>query len=69
MGAANASVAPHPRTAAPCLAADRVTPRDQLLDFARKLARERRLDLPAAVERDYGACRRFLDAHAARRRS
>jgi hypothetical protein len=30
MGAANVSVAPHPRTAAPCLAADRVTPRDQL---------------------------------------
>jgi hypothetical protein len=30
MGTATASVAPHSRTAAPCLVADRVTPRDQL---------------------------------------
>ena len=47
--------------------ADRFTvrmPTAKMLGFARSLARERNLDLPASVENDYAACRSFLDAHA-----
>ena len=35
-----------------------------MLGFARSLARERQLELPEGAEKDYDACRRFLDAHA-----
>jgi transposase len=49
MGTATASVAPHSRTAAPCLVADRVTPRDQLRWIAEQtfgdLQRYRRLQV------------------------
>ncbi len=47
--------------------ADRPTvrmPTAKMLGFARSLAREQNLDLPASVEEDYAACRNFLDAHA-----
>ena len=44
------------------------SPTAKMLGLARRLARERQLALPAEVATDYGACRRFLDAHAAPRR-
>jgi DNA topoisomerase-3 len=42
-------------------------PTPAMLRFAQALAREKALDgLPPEVEIDHAACRRFLDAHAAR---
>ncbi|WP_407527764.1 DNA topoisomerase [Methylobacterium oryzisoli] len=42
-------------------------PTPAMLRFAQSLARDKALDgLPAEVETDYAACRRFLDAHAPR---
>jgi DNA topoisomerase-3 len=44
-------------------------PTEKMVSFARSLARERNLALPAGVEKDYGACKSFLDAHAPTRSS
>jgi DNA topoisomerase-3 len=43
-------------------------PTEKMINLAWKLARERQLDLPAGVEKDYGFCKSFLDMHAAPRR-
>jgi len=42
-------------------------PTDKMMAFAEKLAREKRVDLPAGYAKDFEICRRFLDDHAGRR--
>jgi hypothetical protein len=35
----------------------------RMVAYAQKLAKARNLALPPGYERDFGACRRFLDQH------
>ncbi|MBO0742379.1 MAG: DNA topoisomerase III, partial [Hyphomicrobiaceae bacterium] len=42
-------------------------PTDRMMAFAEKLAREKRVDLPAGYAKDFDICRRFLDDHTGRR--
>jgi hypothetical protein len=37
-----------------------------MVAFAEKLAKEKRVDLPAGYAKDFAICRRFLDDHAGR---
>jgi len=37
-----------------------------MVSFAEKLAKEKRVGLPAGYARDFEICRRFLDDHAQR---
>jgi DNA topoisomerase-3 len=73
-----AAEGPAPRHAAPPASADaglpvlrpagptggRAAPTERMLSFARSLSRRLGIALPPGVERDFDACRRFLDAHA-----
>ncbi|MCJ2071260.1 DNA topoisomerase [Methylobacterium sp. J-030] len=45
---------------------DRRTPSAAMLGYARSLAEQRGIPCPSECETDFDACRRFLDAHAAR---
>jgi DNA topoisomerase III len=42
-------------------------PTDRMVAFAEKLAKEKRVDLPAGYAKDFEICRRFLDDLAGRR--
>lgn len=61
----NASKGPsNPRTASSKGAASRSSaPTARMVAYAQKLAKARNLALPPGYERDFGACRRFLDQH------
>jgi hypothetical protein len=47
-------------------AARSAPPTDGMVAFAEKLAKEKRVDLPAGYAKDFETCRRFLDYHTGR---
>jgi DNA topoisomerase III len=48
-------------------AARSAPPTDRMVAFAEKLAKQKRVDLPAGYAKDFEICRRFLDDHTGRR--
>jgi len=57
---------PARRGSARTLAAPSSPPTARMVAFAEKLAKEKRVGLPAGYARDFEICRRFLDEHAQR---
>ena len=55
-----------PTPAPPPVSASGAPPTARMVAFAEKLARDKKVELPAGYARDFDACRRFLDQHAGR---
>jgi DNA topoisomerase-3 len=55
-----------PNEGAPTPRASSSPPTTRMLAFAEKLAKEKKVDLPAGYAKDFEICRRFLDDHAGR---
>ena len=55
-----------PNEGAPTLRASSSPPTTRMVAFAEKLAKEKKVGLPAGYAKDFQICRRFLDDHARR---